>query len=70
MKPEELYLNYGVYENHGKINKPVLIAKQMFDKINYEQLGTDAAEFRSAYEKLIQDSLGGKEKDNKGEYVL
>ena len=64
MKPEELYLNYGVYENYGKLNKPVLISKQMFDKINYEQLGTDSADFRNAYRKLIQESLGGKEADN------
>ncbi len=64
MKPEELYLNYGVYENYGKLNNPVLISKQMFDKINYEQLGTDSADFRNAYRKLVQESLGGKEADN------
>tara|TARA_R100000234_G_scaffold46236_1_gene27562 strand:+ start:6390 stop:15590 length:9201 start_codon:yes stop_codon:yes gene_type:complete len=64
MKPEELYLNYGVYENYGKLNRPVLISKQMFDKINYEQLGTDSADFRNAYRKLVQESLGGKEADN------
>jgi hypothetical protein len=64
MKPEELYLNYGVYENYSKLDKPVLIAKQMFDKINFEQLGADAPAFRDGYRKLIQDSLRGKEADN------
>jgi len=64
MKPEELYLNYGVYENVMKLNKPALISKQMFDKINYEQLGTDGQAFKDAYNKMVQDSLGGKEADN------
>ena len=65
MRADELYLNFGVYENYSKLNMSMPISKQIFDKINYEQLGEDGPAFRAAYEKFVNESLAGDPATNK-----
>ncbi len=65
MRPEELYLNMGVYENDSKINTNLPLLKQMFDKINVNQLGKDAEAFKADYSELIETSIKGVDVVNK-----
>ena len=59
MRPDELYLNMGVYENF-KGNKPAPFQKQILDKINEQQLGPDLAKgVKDDYSKLVEDSYNG-----------
>tara|TARA_R110002051_G_scaffold76781_1_gene140169 strand:- start:5670 stop:15293 length:9624 start_codon:yes stop_codon:yes gene_type:complete len=64
IKPEELYLDYGVYESGNKLGQAPHILKQMFDKYIYQQLATDigvkdADGFKEAYNDLIEKSVKG-----------
>jgi len=60
MKPDELYLNMGVYENDLKINKPAPFQKQILDKINTAQLGPDLSRtLIDDYQQLSQRSYEG-----------
>ena len=65
IKPEELYLNYGVYENPNKLYHGLLIAKQMFDKLNKEQIGKDYDNFVADYDRMIESSVVGDPKKTK-----
>lgn len=65
VKPEEMYINLGVYENDAKLNGNLPILKQIFDKINKGQLGKDGERFIEDYNQLIEDSIQGVESVNK-----
>lgn len=60
IRPRELYLDYGVFENPKKIYQRPAFLKQMVDKINTNQLGTAlAAGFKKDYNSLVEKSLLG-----------
>ena len=60
IRPRELYLDYGVFENPKKIYQRPAFLKQMVDKINTNQLGSAlAAGFKKDYNSLVDKSLLG-----------
>mgnify|MGYP003639021865 CR=1 FL=1 len=65
MRPRELYLDYGVFENPKKIYHKPAFLKQMVDKINTNQLGSAlAVGFKKDYNSLVDKSLLGDEATN------
>tara|TARA_R100000353_G_scaffold33511_1_gene26869 strand:+ start:7948 stop:17496 length:9549 start_codon:yes stop_codon:yes gene_type:complete len=61
MRPDELYINMGVYENAtAKLNQPAPFQKQILDKINRDQLGrTLSRELVEDYRTVATESLNG-----------
>ena len=70
IQPEDLYIDYGVYESGNKLDTPPSLLKQMFDKFIYQQLATDmgkdrADRFVREYNELIEEGVRGDDVVNK-----
>lgn len=64
VRPDELYIDYGVYESGNKMSQAPNILKQMFDKYIYEQMVTDmgrqdADNFKFEYDLMVERGVVG-----------